>query len=273
MYKYWKIFFVNILLVGIGLSMVSCEKYRMNRDKSIASDNVLAETSMLDLFYVADRFIRMELDTVVPPSSGVCPVRTVEMTSGGYPIIITVDYAGGCEDQFGVNRSGQLRIVLTGPYKEAPTSVTVSTIDYSVNNFDVDGEIVIGQRVISAGQNQRFQVNIPELNINLNNGSVINWNGNYTFEWVRGDETPGFIFDDEYKITGSSSGTNRDDYEYTAKIEEPLYYTMGCRWVHTGKTEIRPTDFKKRTIDFGEGNCDNKAELKIGNRNYTLSLR
>lgn len=254
--------------------MISCEKSRMNRDKTVARDQVLAETTMLDMFYLADKFIRMELISEAPPSTTTCPSRNITDIDGNYPKTLIINYGPeSCEDNFGTKRNGMLEVVLNGPYLESPTTATVTSVNFNSNGFQAEGTIVIGQRVIREDGTHTLKINTDGLKVDRGGDEPIWLSGVYELSWKEGFDNPNFAFDNLYKVKGESSGNSADGYEFVARTIEDLDYMFGCRWVKRGKTEITPIDFKTRTVDFGSGSCDNTAKLKIGNRDYDLSLR
>lgn len=83
------------------------------------------------------------------------------------------------------------------------------------------------------------------------------------------------IYDDVWEVTGSADGINTDGRAFDVDITT----TLRVQWcepyieVTQGIVEIQPEDLKLRTVDFGDGTCDNEATAAIGNKSYTYKLR
>jgi hypothetical protein len=74
-------------------------------------------------------------------------------------------------------------------------------------------------------------------------------------------------------ISGSASGTDRSGKKFTVDINTPLRREMGCRWIVSGVQTITPEGKKARTIDYGDGTCDDKAKVTIDGNTFEFSLQ
>ena len=93
-------------------------------------------------------------------------------------------------------------------------------------------------------------------------------------EWVGGESTSGLFdwTDDVYSITGTASGTSFDGTQFSSNITNPLIFALNCRWVEKGTIEFIPSDKITRTIDFGNGDCDNDATISIAGLSFNIKL-
>jgi arabinogalactan endo-1,4-beta-galactosidase len=48
---------------------------------------------------------------------------------------------------------------------------------------------------------------------------------------------------------------------------------MGCQYIKAGKLKIERDGKKDAVVDYGDGTCDDKATVKIGNRSKDITLR
>jgi hypothetical protein len=78
--------------------------------------------------------------------------------------------------------------------------------------------------------------------------------------------------DDVYLIEGSTTGTSARGSSYSAVITTPLRKANACPWIESGVVTITPRNKKTRTIDFGDGTCDNKATVTIEGKVYNITL-
>ena len=60
------------------------------------------------------------------------------------------------------------------------------------------------------------------------------------------------------------SGTDSGGKAYTAKTTIPLRKEIACEWVVSGVVEVKVGNTAKKTLDFGTGQCDDQAALKVG---------
>ena len=67
-----------------------------------------------------------------------------------------------------------------------------------------------------------------------------------------------------FEITGTASGVNRDGYAYDVFIETPLVLDKICPWLVSGVLTLT-VDNLDVSLDYGTGNCDNKALLTLPN--------
>ena len=80
--------------------------------------------------------------------------------------------------------------------------------------------------------------------------------------------TPQDLSDDVYTTDqdgDGGTGKSRKEKEYTVKITTPFRkksYTV-CKWIDTGVLEITPKGSSAIILDFGNGDCDNKAKITI----------
>lgn len=45
-----------------------------------------------------------------------------------------------------------------------------------------------------------------------------------------------------------------------------------CKWYNSGTLVITPEKSDVKTIDFGDGTCDNEATMKIGDKTTDITL-
>jgi hypothetical protein len=80
-------------------------------------------------------------------------------------------------------------------------------------------------------------------------------------------------YDDYSLIHGTGEGTNRNGKEFSVEIAAPLRREASCRWVSSGTLNIRIKDKKDRSVDYGNGDCDNKAEVTIDGTPFEFTLQ
>lgn len=137
----------------------------------------------------------------------------------------------------------------------------------------------------SQGQTN-FTVKVENGVVTTPDGEIITWESDRLRTWVEGENTGFFtldnnnqfmgwdgITDDVYEITGDGNGTTRNDIDYTVEISTPLRVQLDCRWITEGIITLTPEGYQDRVLDYGDGECDNKARVTIGEYDETITLR
>ncbi|MBL4655072.1 MAG: hypothetical protein JKY33_04545 [Bacteroidia bacterium] len=275
------IFFTSILFYA-------CEKEEQDdnsstdTETSAAADNSTAENYFSDIFSMVDdaaktdegtgktgRVHRFGRDTL-------CATVTVDpaFPDTTFPKTITIDFGdSNCVGSDGRTRRGQILASLTGRYRELGTVVTVTFNNFYINDNQILGTKTVTNNGYNADSNLTYTVDVIGAKIISAEGDTISWESTRTNEWVEGDDTPDDIWDDVYHITGSGSGVNRKGVSFTMSITQELRKEIGCKWLVSGIVEITPDGKLTRTIDFGDGTCDDKATVSVGNFEKEITLR
>ncbi|MGZ3941456.1 MAG: hypothetical protein ACXVOH_04825, partial [Bacteroidia bacterium] len=77
------------------------------------------------------------------------------------------------------------------------------------------------------------------------------------------DNSTVFFSDDSIEFTGSVSGTDQDNKKYTATISQALKKRADCAWICQGTASLTPDGLHTRTLNFGNGNCDDIASFVL----------
>ncbi len=273
------------LVAVFALSLTSCKKRRLNRSTYTSEDNSLAEASFDDVFHVTDEVAQDEggVNKTHSYSFGACATVTLtpDLPDTTFPKTLTIDFgASNCTGNDGVNRRGKITAVFTGKYRDQGTVITITTQDYYVNDYKVEGTKTVTNNGKNSANNTNFTIDVDG-KVTTPDGDEITWKSNRNREWIEGESTTwashglSGIFDDVYSITGNGSGINRNDRAFTATITNPLIIQVGCRWIKEGTLELAPEDLEVRTIDFGnrsEG-CNNDATVTVKKRTYNIKMR
>lgn len=203
----------------------------------------------------------VEFDTVRAPGSTLAKRVT-----------ITFNPTTACRD--GKTRSGQIIVTWFGFIREenmqAGRAVLIRTNNYVVNGNQVKSRRSI-LTLLTAGQPPVQNVEARDTVIRANGAGTVTNASNRQRRWVQGFFTMN-PFDDVFTVTGQSTGTNRRGETYSAGITTPIRIERACRWPVSGVLEVRSGDRPTRQLDFGAGNCDNLAILRIGDRSKTIQL-
>lgn len=240
-------------------------------DHSFTSSEFASIANLIDFQARSDSSLLGE----EPTSSGFyCPGANITITSTGTArATVQVDFGAGTNCLDGRTRAGRLVAEFNGLWRNPGSTVVTTPDGYSVEGyaFFFVHTTTVNAPDASGNANWTTVVTDAEL-INPGDGSRINWEGTRTTTWIEGDDT--FTLDDNvYEITGSASGTARSLRTFTTETTSPLRVELSCPTPVSGTYTISPDSLQTRTIDYGEGACDNVAVLRINEFETQVNLR
>ena len=157
-----------------------------------------------------------------------------------------------------------------GAYRDSGSTHTITFSNYFVNDNQVQGTKTVSNTGRNTGGNLVFSI-VENGSVTQPGGGTITRSSNRFREWFAGESTP-IWNDDIYLLTGNANGTNADGDAFTSSITTALRKEIGCRNVVSGVLEFTPASRPTRTIDFGNGTCDNTATVTVNGRSRTITL-
>ncbi len=292
MNKSRKIFFNSLLLLMVGMFLFSsCKKKEdgTTQDEVINQsneDNSTAETNFDNTQTTADdvsaqfggSFLRTEEAFQTTEDYQGCAVATFTKNQNGTYTIV-VDFKTGCKDpNSGVTRTGKVIINMTAR-PALPNSVTTVTFDnYTVNGVKVEGthKTTNQSTVNNATVTPKQLIEVTGAKLTFPDGKNATWVSTRTRTWTKGFPTRDPL-DDEFEISGTYSGKNRNDKTYTAEITTALLLKVAC-WktgifkpakgiitiISGGNTAI---------VNYGNGDCTNVFTVTINGKTYTIEKK
>jgi hypothetical protein len=258
------------------ISLLGCKKTAdapaADTDTTSAEDHTTAELLYNDAYNVVDdaaqqNGLNKTTDTTTIISG--CTTVTIDTTGGGRTMVI--DFGTGCTGNDGRTRTGKINVSMTGRYHDKGTVKTISFDNYTVNGYAIEGTKTVTNEGKNADGHPYFTIKVTGGKITTPDKKVITWESSRVREWTKGYDTK-TPFDDEYSISGTADGVNRNGKSYTAVISDPLQVHIGCRWIESGTLTLKPEDKAARSIDYGNGSCDNEATVTINNKTYNITL-
>jgi hypothetical protein len=269
----------TVLTVASALIFTSCRKEEKElNDTESASNNEQSESISDDALNIADNAYRLgnngyfRTDGSLEALDILATCATITNDTVSNPKVLIIDFGTvNCLCNDGRNRRGKIIVRYTGRYFDIGTSRIMTFDNYFRNDNKIEGERTVTTEPLDAQGHANWTINAVNMKITKADGKVHTWNSNRRRTMVAGQST--LIWqDDRYEITGTADGVNARGISYTAVITEPLYRSLSCRWIDQGKVEITPQGKRTRTIDFGDGSCDNQATISIGNRTRNITL-
>ncbi len=272
-----------ILFLGAGAVLFSCKKKEVDSETQSVVDHALCEQEFMKIpVTVNSRAVAANgVKKLFPGSSvfsGACPKDTLigdtaGYASGNYSNLLnlpglSIDWGTGCLDTSDhVIRSGKLVTTFSKPYGQNGSVITITPVNYKVGDISYAG-------IIKVIRYSPTSYSTEVINGHVSNGSWnIDWSSTRTVNWIAGASTTNDASDDVMEITGSSNGVNREGRAFTVNITIPLVKAADCKWIKKGALEIKPDGFKTRTVDFGDGTCDNVGTFSVNGNTYTFNMQ
>ncbi len=200
-----------------------------------------------------------------------------------FPVVITVDFGTtGCKGPDGHVRRGKVITEYSARLIKPEAHATTTFDGYYVDSVKVEGthRITNVSDPSAALPARKFKVEVIEGKLTKPNGNYIKWNSTKNISQIEGLLTLNPL-DDIYRIEGSSRGQVLHGnllVGWESGITEPLIKRFTCQWIVKGriKTVRLNTSATGRWVaelDFGNGDCDNKATITINGMSYQINLR
>jgi hypothetical protein len=273
-----------LITASVLMMLISCKKDMSFLEQSsidLADDEAVSEAVFEDLFNSIDD-ATIALDDAMKNGDSkstllvmedACPAVTVEHPATGiWPKVITIDYGTGCTGFYDHTRSGKVIINVTGPRKEEGSKRTVTFEDYHFNGIKVEGTKLFENLGPNDIGNIVISVTLTGGKLSLPDGKTLEREAEHQREWIAGFTTPN-RWDDECFVTGSASGRNGDGISYLRTITSALYWERLCAFIVSGVVTIEREDAEPFELDYGTGECDNKAVVSRGGESKEIQLR
>lgn len=276
------IFIATVLFTSTLITLNSCKKKtEVDNETQSVVDNALCEQQFMAIAPTvndrgkdpADPGFKVLADCSY---SWTAPSGTLALPNGSYtagPQTFTIDYTGSCTAEDGTQRTGKMYItsshkwsaVKAMPLSTQPTvTVTVTFDGYMV------GAVSYGGTVTVIKNNNVIQTKVENgtcTSAGWPNGISYATDGFKTTEISPDGETT--------KIWGDSHGVNREGRSFTTTIpaSNPIIKKRNCKWISSGQVSVTPDGFKTRTVDYGNGDCNDDATFTVDGQTVKFKLK
>ena len=145
-------------------------------------------------------------------------------------------------------------------------------LNYKVNNnitYACDSIVVTTQA--STSTTKGFQVEIINGVCTGGTGWTIKYSSNKTIT-MNNNGTPLVFVDDFTTVSGTSNGTNREGRNFSVTINS-IIKPLNCKWITSGSLDLTPEGLSKRTVDYGNGACDDDATYTVNGQTIAFKLK
>lgn len=203
-----------------------------------------------------------------------CAVVTKDETAK----TITIDFGDGCVGPYGRERSGKIIITYGGTFDDDMANRVITFEDYYVNNKNITGTVALRDINRNDDGNLTATRELVDYAIHFPDGNSFTLNGSTTREWLEG-EGDSIITNDVFRITGAYEGVSTRGRTFSHEIVEPIIADFNCRASGgflrvAGVREMRISKVDRervRTIDYGDGECDNEITVTINGKVFTIT--
>lgn len=270
----------NKLVLGLtafalssSLFFSSCVRER-DTDISMAKDGIVGDFVFDDAFHIVlDAATKSSGETLANyKTTGYCATLTHDTNSSPRSLIIDFGTAN-CMCNDSRNRRGKIIVSYTKRYADSGNIFSFSFDNYFVNDYQIMGTQVVenkGRNVLA----QTYYTQLVEGKIMSADTSIkdtLKWNAEREITWVEGESTP-MWFDDIFETVGKGNGRGIRNEYYAMNITKPLIREAMCRFIKGGRVELQPQGKALRTIDYGDGDCDNQASVEINSKRFAVDL-
>ncbi|PCJ89493.1 MAG: hypothetical protein COA57_01810 [Flavobacteriales bacterium] len=196
-------------------------------------------------------------------------IDTFIVSSSVYPITLTIDYGTGSSCDDGRTRKGKISAKFTGSYFQENTVVTITLINFYIDDYKVDGKKTLTVTSVAGGDYTYFEKD--ENGLISNSDTRIVWEITKTREWSTGTSSAD-VDDDVFIITsGNGSGTTTKGNTFTGSILSGMKVEYDCNWISSGQVTVQPSNLSPRTLDCGSA-CGASATVTINGETYDLTI-
>lgn len=264
----------SILLFSAVLVFNGCKKDDPADTETVtATDNSICENEFMRMLPTLNS-IAIDEPGVQRDGSGNhvasnCPDVYVPDSMNAYPRHMYIDYGTGCTDPVdGKVRKGQIICEFDRPFDSLGAVITISFDTFMVGAIKFEGVVTITRTSANS-----FTQSI--VNGKCSKAGSEPWNILYdaqrTITFTSGTNSssdPQII-----TISGTNTGTDRQGNTWTANITTPIVRDLGCTWLTQGEMVVTPAGKSERTINFGDGTCNNKATITIDGNTFEFSMQ
>lgn len=264
------IFSFSLVLSACQRDGITPIKYELtDDDKGFASDHAKMEFLNEDIENMVNAAMWDENVTF----NGCDPVITHDTNLNK----LTIDFGGGCPNPNPNDvevRKGRIIMYYTvmPSYWDSGSVHTITFDDYYYEDTRLSGYKKVELRGPNNEGNPYTSIIVSDtLHLGGNNG-YISYNCERRRDYKNGWNTPGQTIDDVWEITGSGAIKRGNGAYCDFNILEALLGSGNCGYIKAGQLQMIPHNGDSRTVNYGEGDCDDDAKLEIGGLEFDIKL-
>lgn len=257
------------LVLSAGLTL-GCRKSEVDKDTQSSVDYSVAEAGYGGVLPVMNQ-IGIEEDGLNKSNSTCATITWLNPNDtvgiNNWPITIELDYGTtGCLDYDGKFKQGKVIASFHDKFSNTGAMVDITLVDYYVNSTEYQGTLTLKN-----DGNNTYSSTVHDGKC-VGSDWTIEYGGTSTITWLTGSGTPADATDDSFEYHNSSTCKNREGRSFTVLTTVPLLKTNNCEYIAKGVVEITPEELATRTIDYGDGSCDDEASVSVNGNTFVFKL-
>ena len=274
---------ITALATAATFAFSACNRLKKDaadEDTGYAADHATLEKNFSDVQSIADEaddagtggsMASYRMAGGGPTVLGQCASITKDTLSATHNL--TIDFgASNCLCKDGNYRRGKIIVTYTGRYRDMGHTHTISFDGYYVNDNQVMGAKTVSYTSNDPAGNPKYDISVDGQIILASGAGTISWTSTHTRTWLQGFNTKDWS-DDVYEISGSGNVTRANGNTFAILITTPLHVALNCNWIESGIVQITPQGGSVRTLDYGNGACDDLADLTANGKTRSVTLR
>lgn len=161
-----------------------------------------------------------------------------------------------CEWYNGQYFSGRIILVLD--------TTMMGEVEIIFENFCSQDFCLNGEYSLDFGDSD-FSMDFEDQVFTDEDGNEYTYSADFSYSLLSDGGTPDDFSDDQYEITGSSSGMDSEGNAFTFEIVSALLLDLGCETpeVTSGIAVFRMEGQSDVTVDYGDGTCDQEVVVTV----------
>jgi hypothetical protein len=174
-----------------------------------------------------------------------------------------------CSLPDGRSRKGVMRVDLAGIFGNPGSTGRISISDFEAGGWRYKCDSLVFGAIGSTGSYTGFTVKIYNGTCEQN-GVKIKYEADRTQAVYSTAGTSGSGYSTFY---GDVSGVSRTGVGYYVEVDYDIRKANNCSFFQAGKVMVTPDGFKARSVDFGDGTCDDEATFTVNENTVAFKLK
>lgn len=275
-----------LLALGCSKEKMAAEEDQMAAERA-GREYLLAENTFENIFKIVTTQARQQgsLNGFKSPESdletrGNCPESDLSLSDNSlFPATLELNFGEGCSDDGSPLISGKITAVFDGLLLSPGTSINLSFSDFVHAGNAVSGAYEIKNEGKDANEQLTFSSSIDG-QLTTAAGKTISYQAATSSKQTEGGDTNFFnnglegILDDVWSTTREAVLTTSDGLVANVSTPSAIQHPIICKWPVSGLFALDLNDPEVTgMIDFGDGSCDDKALLTIGDNTVEIDLQ
>ncbi|MBK6523715.1 MAG: hypothetical protein IPG08_16170 [Sphingobacteriaceae bacterium] len=283
--------FIFSVMVGAAITLTSCHKketVEVDNETQSVVDNAVAEQEFMSMVPAVNSVaIKTKGTGADPNKSAVVACDSLHIVSGDtlwsspthvHPTYsLTLAGSSSCSPiPDSKLREGIMFITFYGKVKTAGSRMKIVLAGYKAANTDPAKKISYQcDSIVVKTVSNNPTTDIRIFNVKIYNGKCVGPTNNWTTLYSTDRTITHNMATDEISIYGTSNGTNRLNRTFTVDVPQssPLVKKASCQFISSGILNLTPDGFKTRTVDYGNGNCDDDATFSVNGNTVAFKLK